>query len=200
MLVLLSDTQALRQIGPGPARALPYVWVRRDMFELRQRDVGGRAHRTGTGRRAAGADDGASRPVMPALRWSLAACGGLEQDAALFAAVGRRRRKAARHRRQAPLLNVCLDEHKAHLAEVDVHRAWPVGADAWKQILRLEAVCDIVQLPAVAGEKYRAGARPVADADDVALHKRRPVWRRREGLVVSSMASRDICDGVLVPA
>ncbi len=58
---------------------------------------------------------------------------------------------------------------KPGLAEVDVDDAGPVGADRGEEVLRLEAVDDVVELLAVAREEDGARAGSVAYADNVAL-------------------------------
>ncbi len=123
-----------------------------------------------------------------------------QQDAPLLATVRWGRGQAARHRRQAPFLDVGLDEHKSHLAEVDVHRAGSVGAHGGEQILRFEAMRNVVQFAAVAGEEDGTRTWTIADPDDIPLHEFRPVAGGRERLVVPAMTGRGVSHGVLVPA
>lgn len=123
-----------------------------------------------------------------------------EQDAALLAAVRWWRSKTSRHGRQAPLLDVRLDEHEAGLAEIDVHRAGSVGADRGEEVLGFEAVGYVIEFLAVACEEDRAGARAIADANDVALDVGRAIRSRREGLVVPARTRGGIGYGRFVPA
>lgn len=125
---------------------------------------------------------------------------GLEQDVALLGAVRRRRREAAGHGGEAPLLDVGLDEDEAGLAKVDVDDAGAVGADGGEEVLRLDTVNDVLQFLTVAGEENGARPRAVADANDVALDVLRCVGRRVEGLVAPALARRQICGGVFVEA
>lgn len=116
----------------------------------------------------------------------------LKQDGALLAAVRRRRCETARHGCKTPFLNVGFNEHKAHLAEVDVNLTRARGADGGEEVLRFKPVGDIFELFAVAGEKYGASAGTVANADDIALEELRAVRRRDEGLIVATGAIRTV--------
>lgn len=78
--------------------------------------------------------------------------------------------------------------------------ARPVGADGGEEVLGFEAVGDVVELLAVAGEEEGSGAGAVADADDVALDVGRAVGGRCEGLVVAALAGGGVGYGVFVPA
>lgn len=108
-----------------------------------------------------------------------------KKDTPLLRAVRRRWCQRTRHRGQAPFLNVGLNKDEASLAKVDVDDAWSVSADCWEEVLILEAMYDIFKLLAVTGEEYGSRARPVPDADDVALHNLRAVLRWCERLVIS---------------
>jgi hypothetical protein len=81
-----------------------------------------------------------------------------------------------------------------------VYGAGAVGADGGEEVLRFEAVGDVVEFLAVAGEEEGAGAGAVADADDVALDVGRAVGGGCEGLVVAALARGGVCYGVFVPA
>lgn len=78
--------------------------------------------------------------------------------------------------------------------------AWSLGADCREKVLRLETVCDIIQLLAVACKEYCSGARPVSNSNNVALDICGSVSRRCEGLVVTSVAVRSVRDGRLMVA
>lgn len=112
-----------------------------------------------------------------------------EKNAALLAAVWGRWGEAASHRSQSPLLDIGFDKDETHLAKVDLDVTWPVGSDGREEVLRLEAVGNIIQLLAVASEKDSSGAGSVADSYNVSLLIRRRVVGSREGLVVPSLAS-----------
>jgi hypothetical protein len=71
---------------------------------------------------------------------------------------------------KTPFLHVGFNENKSHLSEVYVDLAGPLSTNSREEVLRLETVCDIVQLLAVASEKDRAGARPVANSNDISLN------------------------------
>ena len=60
---------------------------------------------------------------------------GLEQDATLFAAVGRRWCETSGHGRQTPLLDVGLDKNEAHLTQVHMHGTWAVGANGGEEVV-----------------------------------------------------------------
>jgi hypothetical protein len=112
----------------------------------------------------------------------------LEKYAPLLRAVRGRGRQGTRDGRETPLLDVGLDEHEAGLAEVDVHAAGPVGAHGGEEVLVLEAVADVLELLAVAGEEDGARAGPIADAYYVALDIGGPVRGWGKGLVVPAVA------------
>lgn len=57
-----------------------------------------------------------------------------------------------------------------------------------EEVLRLEAVCDVVEFLAVAGEEDGSGSRSVSNANDVSLDIGRSVGRRLEGLVVAAVS------------
>lgn len=100
---------------------------------------------------------------------------GLQKNAALLTAVRWRRCKAASHRCKAPFFDVCFYEYKSTLPEVDVYSTRSVSADRWEEILGLEAMSHIIQFLAVAREEYRACARPIPNANNVALYILRSV-------------------------
>jgi hypothetical protein len=80
-------------------------------------------------------DTGASRCVS--LVNALGNLGGtlaarFEQNAALFAAIGRGRCEATRHWGQTPFLDISFNEHEAHLAKIDMDTAGTVGPDGRK--------------------------------------------------------------------
>jgi hypothetical protein len=81
-----------------------------------------------------------------------------------------------------------------------VYGAGAVGADGGEEVLRLEAVGDVVEFLAVAGEEKGAGAGAVADADDVALDIGRAVGGGCEWLVVATLAGGGVGYRVFVPA
>lgn len=75
-------------------------------------------------------------------------------------------------------------------------------ANCWEEVEVFEAVTDVFETFAVAGEEYCARAGTVADADDVAL----AVWWAvrggviGEGLVVAAGAVGEVGEGVFVVA
>lgn len=81
-----------------------------------------------------------------------------------------------------------------------MHVARAVGADGGEEVLRLEAVGDVVELFAVAGEEDGARAGAVADSYNVALDVGGAVGGRCEGLVVTAGTGRGIGYGGFVPA
>ena len=118
----------------------------------------------------------------------------LEQYAALLASVWWRRRKASGHGCEAPLLHVCFDENKSHLSEVDVDSAWSIGADCGEEILCFQSMGNVVQLFAIAREKYRPTPGSVADANNVTLNILRTVDGWNERLVESAVPRRNVGD------
>jgi hypothetical protein len=62
--------------------------------------------------------------------------------------------------------------------------ARPVCAHCGEEVLRLQAMNDIIQLLAVSGEEYRPRPWSVSNANNVALHDIRAICCRRERLVV----------------
>ena len=138
--------------------------------------------------------------VAAAAAFGLSVSARFEQDAALLAAVGWWRSKAPCHGRQTPFLDVRLDEHEAGLAEIDVHGAGSVGADRGEEILGFETVGYVVEFFAVTRKEDRAGARAVADANDVALDVGRAIWSGREGLVVPARSWGGVGYRGFVPA
>ncbi len=191
------------------AGAFAQVFVRRDVRQLSERDIGGGADETGAGGRPRSArevcasrsrvaGDEVSTPARSRVRRAFSA--GFQEDAALFAAVWRWGREAAHHGRQTPFLDVRFDEDEAHLPEVDVHRARTVGADGGEEVLRLQPVCDVVQLFTVAGEEDGPHAWPISDPYDIPLHVLRSVIGGGERLIEASVAVGRIGYGGLVPA
>lgn len=81
-----------------------------------------------------------------------------------------------------------------------MHGAGSVGADRGKEVLGFEAVGYVIEFLAVAREEERAGARAVADANDVALDVGRAVWSRGERLIVAAGPWRGVGYGGFVPA
>jgi hypothetical protein len=123
-----------------------------------------------------------------------------QKNTALLTPIRRRRRQRTRHWRKTPFLDISFDKHEPRLPEVDVHGAGPVRADGGEEVLRFEAVGDVVEFLAVAGEEEGSGAGAVADADDVALHVGGAVGGGGEGLVVAALAGGGVGYGVFVPA
>jgi hypothetical protein len=109
-------------------------------------------------------------------------------------------RKTACHRRQTPFLNVRLDENEPTLAEVHVHRARAVGTHRRKEILGLEAVGYIVEFLAITCEEDGSGSGTIPDAYHVTLHVFKTIVCGSEGLVVATLASRDVCYRGFMPA
>jgi hypothetical protein len=128
-------------------------------------------------------------------RWVPAFPSSFEQDTALLASVWRRWRKTPRHGRKAPLFHVCFYENESHLSKIDVDCARSVGTDCWKEVLRFKAMGDVIELFAIAGEKYRAASRPVSNTDYITLYKLRAVGCWGEGLVETTVARRDVGNG-----
>ena len=118
----------------------------------------------------------------------------LEQYTALLASVRRRGGQASGHGCEAPFLYVCFDENKSHLSEVDVNCAWSIGAYCWEEILCFQSMGNVVQLFAVAREKYRPTPGSVADANNVALDVLGTIDGWNERLVKSAVSRRNIGD------
>lgn len=133
-----------------------------------------------------------------ALSFAHAFPSAFQKNAALFAAVGWRRSQRASLRCESPLLHVRLDEHEAHLTEVDVNVGWTIGADRREEVLTLEPVCHVLKSFAVASEENCAGPWAVSYAYHISLHEGRRVIGTVEGLVVSSLASRSVCNRIFV--
>lgn len=112
----------------------------------------------------------------------------LEQDAALLAAIRRRRRKAASHGCQTPLLDIGFDKDKAGLSEVYMHDARAVCADRGEEVGCLEAVSDVFQLLAVARKENSSSPWPVSNTYHVALNNAGSVRSRSKGLIKSPVA------------
>lgn len=111
-----------------------------------------------------------------------------EKDAALFTAVRRRWCKAACHGSQTPLLDVCFNKDKSHLAKVYVYVARTCGSDGREEVLGLEAMRHVLQLLAVACKENSASTRSVTYSDNVTLLVYRSIVGAGEGLVVSALA------------
>jgi hypothetical protein len=121
-----------------------------------------------------------------------------EQDAALLASVWRGRCKTPRHGCEAPFFHVCFYENESHLSKIDVDCARPVGTDCWKEVLRFQSMGDIIELFAVAGEKYRATSRPVSNADNITLYILWAVGSWGERLIEATVTRRDVCNRCFV--
>jgi len=116
----------------------------------------------------------------------------LKQYTPLLASIRWRRRKTARHRRQAPLLHISFDEDEAALTEIDVDGARAICADSGEKVLGFEAMGYIVELLAVAGEEDCASAGAIANTYHVALDIGGAVICGGEGLVVAAGAGGGI--------
>ena len=116
----------------------------------------------------------------------------LKQDAALLAAIRRRRSQAARRGSQAPFLDVGLNEDEAHLAKVNVNSTRAVCADGWKEVLRFEIVGNFVQFLPVPGEEDAARSWPIANANHITLNIFRAVGDPVEWLIVPPLPVREI--------
>lgn len=125
---------------------------------------------------------------------------GLEQDAAGLGAIGWRRSQRSDHGCQAPLLDIGLDKDKASLSKVDMYSCGPVGAYGGKEIRILDAMYNVVQLLAVAGEEYATRSWPVTAADDIALHELGRIRCLVEGLVEALEAVGKISSRVSMKA
>lgn len=128
-----------------------------------------------------------------------AVAAGLEQYAALLAAVRRRWRQATRHGSQPPFFYVCLDEDEAALAEIDVHGARPIGAHCWEEVLRFQAMNYVVKLFAIASEEDAACAWAISNTNHVALDKFWAVVGALKRLVISTLAGRNVGKRTFVP-
>ena len=71
-----------------------------------------------------------------------------------------------------------------------MHGAGTAGANRGEEILRFEAVGDVIKLFAVTGEEDSAGAWTVAETDHITLDVFGAVGGRGEGLIVASVAGR----------
>lgn len=211
VFVLLTSSPLRRARSAG---VFAQVFVRRDVRQLSERDVGGGADETGAGGRPRSArevcasrsrvaGDEVSTParLTTTARSSVrrAFPAGFQEDAALFAAVWRWGCEAAHHGGQTPFLDVRFDEDEAHLPEIDVHRARTVGADGGEEVLRLQPVCDVVQLFPVTSEEDGPHARPISDPYDIPLHVLRSVTGGSERLIEASVAVGRIRYGGFVP-
>jgi len=182
--------------------------------ELRQRDIGRTAHWSRTPRLVArNANLPACRPpvtlpmtmcvcpasILPALTFTNTMLSAFKQDTPGFAAIRRRRSQTARHRRKTPFLDIGLNEHEAHLAEVDVHFTGTGGADGGEEVWVLERVRYVFELAAIAGEEDGSSARAIAYADDVADDIGWSVGRCGcERLVEAAVAGGEVGDGCFV--
>jgi hypothetical protein len=92
-----------------------------------------------------------------------------EENATLFASIWWRWCKTASHGSKTPFLDIGFNKDKAHLAEVDLDVARASGSDGGEEVLRFEAMSNILQFLSVAGEEDGSSARPVAYSDDVSL-------------------------------
>lgn len=160
------------------------------------------SHGAGTGRVAA-EDIPASRATMA--RRLLMVCRalsstGFKQNTPLFTPIRWWRGQAPRHGCQPPFLDIRLDKDEARLSEIDVYGARTVCADGWEEVLRFQAVGNVLEFLAVAGEEEGAGAGAVADAYDVALDVGGAVGGGCERLVVAALTGGGVGYGVFVPA
>lgn len=124
----------------------------------------------------------------------------LEENAALLASVRWRRRQRTSHWRQSPFLYIGFNENKAHLSKIHVHLARTIGADGRKEVLRLEAMRDILELFAVARKENGASSRAIPYSNDVALNIGWSIGCTSKGLVKSPGAMRSVCNRSLVIA
>jgi hypothetical protein len=123
---------------------------------------------------------------------------GLEQDTALLASVWRRWRKTPRHGCEAPFFHVCFYENESHLSKIDMDCARSVGTDGWKEVLRFKSMGDVIELFAIAGEKYGAAPRPVSNTDNITLDILRTVGSWGEWLIETTVARRNVGNGRFV--
>ena len=103
------------------------------------------------------------------LAFSDAISAGLYENTALLTAIRRWRSKTTGHGCQSPFLDVGFDEDKPHLSEIHVYVARSVGSHCGEEVLRLEAMRNVFEFLAVAGEEDGARARPVSYPNNVAL-------------------------------
>lgn len=123
----------------------------------------------------------------------------IEEDATLFAAIRRRRREAASHRRKTPFFYVSFDEDEARLSKVNMDSAGSVGTNGGKEVVGFQPVGYILELFAVACEEDGSCSRSISNADNVALYIGWSVGGSIERLIISSMATRRVCNGILMP-
>lgn len=208
------DSQTLRHLaigweciaGDSVACALSYVtFVGIDQAQLGQRNICRRTLRAGTG------------GLVPSKSHLLAAspCMGVtgckvthalsdafsspfQENTTLLTSVRWRRRQRARHGRQSPFLHVCLDEDEPHLPKVHVHLARAISSDRREEVLGFQAVCDVLELLAVASEENRSRSRSVANTNDITLDVRRAVRVCGERLVEPTRAGGCVRNGSLV--
>lgn len=124
----------------------------------------------------------------------------LEQNAAGLGSIWWRRSQRSGHRCQAPLLDVCFNEDKASLSEIDMYGCGAVGANSGKKVWIFYTVYNVVQLLAVAGEKYATRPWPVTAADNIALHELGRIWSLVKWLVEAFETIRKVSGGVSMKA
>ena len=122
----------------------------------------------------------------------------LQQYTALFTSVGRWRCKTSSHRRQAPLLDVCFNEHKPHLAKVDMDSAWSIRPNSRKEVLGFQSMSNVVQLFPIPREEYCPCSWSVSHTNYITLDVLRSIACRNEWLVKPSMAGGDVSHRRLV--
>lgn len=130
----------------------------------------------------------ACRDVVASHAFPDAISARVQENRSLFAAVRRWGSQAASLWGEAPFLYVCFDKDEAHLSKVDMYLARTLSANRRKEVLRLETMCNIIELLAVASEKNCPSSRPVADSDNVALDISWSVSGGCKRLVVASVA------------
>lgn len=124
----------------------------------------------------------------------------LQQDAAGFGTIRRRRSQRPSHGGKAPFLHISFDENKSSLAEVDVDGCGSVGADSGEKVLVLHSVAHVVQLLAVPSEEDATCSGTVPAADDIALNDLRPIGCMVEWLIQAPEAVGEVGSRVLVEA
>lgn len=122
-----------------------------------------------------------------------------QQNAPLLTSIWRRWGKTSCHGCKAPLLHICFDKDESRLSKVDMHSTGSVCTDCREQVLGFETMGNIFQLLAVSCEEYCASSRAISNSDNISLHELRPISWSTERLVISSMSSGCICNGILMP-
>ena len=93
----------------------------------------------------------------------------VEQNAALFAAIRRWRRKAARYWSKTPFLDVRFNEDEPVLTKIDVHSTRAICTDGREKVLRLQPVRDIIQFLAVPSKEDRARSWSISNTNNITL-------------------------------